>query len=551
MRLSSRTTVLLSLFSLLGLAGCGEETSPPETVATEETVKAEPGKEDSSIIATVLDFEFDGTLLTDSAWDTRRVIQDQLLYTIGHLNGNNSVGRLDKLELSDITTAQEDGKTRVSYHAKMPVAWGSKTNLPTSYALTLPLDVSYAGQEAFTKKYKDSCVDWNAHDVDSGSMWYYYRPNQRGCSLAGADVIKVTASAVVSTANTTGKYPEYHKVWEDDVLHVVSVFGKYEDGATTAGDAGISAYNEFVATVKGRLRNLGLETTPATVPSSPGVAEPDIEFRAKLANGRTVQVNALLVDNVASATPEFYARYEELSTRADLIAYNGHAGLGQNVRALARKGSWVSGQYLILFMNGCDTFAYVDGSLAQTRAALNPDDPEGSRYLDFVTNAMPAYFHSDSEATMALVDGLLAYDTPRTYEMMFRDIDSHQVVLVTGEHDNVYVPGYEEGGEEPVEPTTPWAGLSQAGSLSAGAEWRTETPVLPVGGYAFEMTGTGDADLYVRIGSAPTAELYDCRPYRSGSKESCTVELTSPAVLHVMVRGYSTTSTFDLTGSPR
>ena len=164
---------------------------------------------------------------------------------------------------------------------------------------------------------------------------------------------------------------------------------------------------------------------------------------------------------------------------------------------------------------------------------------------------MPAYFHSDSEATMALVDGLLAYDTPRTYEMMFRDIDSHQVVLVTGEHDNVYVPGYEEGGEEPVEPTTPWAGLSQAGSLSAGAEWRTETPVLPVGGYAFEMTGTGDADLYVRIGSAPTAELYDCRPYRSGSKESCTVELTSPAVLQVMVRGYSTTSTFDLTGSPR
>ncbi len=39
-------------------------------------------------------------------------------------------------------------------------------------------------------------------------------------------------------------------------------------------------------------------------------------------------------------------------------------------------------------MNGCDTFAYVDGALAQTRAALNPDDPNGTKYMEIVTNAM-------------------------------------------------------------------------------------------------------------------------------------------------------------------
>ena len=35
------------------------------------------------------------------------------------------------------------------------------------------------------------------------------------------------------------------------------------------------------------------------------------------------------------------------------------------------------------------------------------------------------------------------------------------------------------------------------------------------------MTGTGDADLYVRFGSQPTKEAYDCRPYENGSNESC------------------------------
>lgn len=540
----------LSLVVLLAAAfGCAAGSSDGGLLPG-EYVKGEGGKEDASYLATVLDFEFDGTLVTDSAWDARRVVQDQLLFTIGLLNGDKSVGRLDRLDLSDVVKATEaDGRTRVTYRARMPVAWGSKTNLPTSYVLTLPLDVSYEGQKQFTERYKATCVEAGAHDVDEGSMWYYFRPARSGCKLADADVVKVTATVAVSAVNTTGKYPEYHKVWEDEALRVVSVFGKYEDGAKDASDAGIAAYNEFVRAVGTRLKGLDLQTTPEVVPSSPGVGTPDVEFRARLADGRTVQVNALLVDNVAGATPAFYDRYEDLSTPADLIAYNGHAGLGQNVRALAKKGKWAAGQYVIVFMNGCDTFAYVDGSLAETRAAINPDDPDGTKYLDFVVNAMPAYFHSDSEATMALIDGLLAYAKPRTYEHMFKSIDSHQVVLVTGEQDNVYHPGYVDGGTTGPTPEA-WAGFVQTGTVAADEELRFETPNLPAGAYSFALTGDGDADLYVRVGEAPTAELYDCRPYRAGSDETCTVDLTTPAIVHVLVRGFDPSSTFTLTGTP-
>ena len=539
-----------------GAAGCADsvgrsaEPAPAETLTPEAFVKGgATGKEDASALATVLDFEFDGELLTDSAWDTRRVIQDQLLFTIGHLNANKSVGRLDRLDLTNIQSAASGGKTRVTYHAKMPVAWGSKTNLPTTYTLTLPRDVSFAGQEAFTTKYKTTCVERGAHDVDAGSMWYYFRPELSTCKPTEAEVVKLNATVTVSVVNTTGKYPEYHKVWEDNALKVVSVFGKYEDGATSASDAGISAYNEFVAAVRKRFAGLDLQTTPEVVPGSPGVSMPDTEFRATLPDGRTVQINALLVDNVASATADFYERYEGLSTPADLIAYNGHAGLGQNVRALARKGRWVAGQYVIVFMNGCDTFAYVDGSLAQTRATLNPDDPSGTAYLDFIVNAMPAYFASDSESTMTLVNGLLEYAQPKSYEILFKEFDSSQVVLVTGEQDNVYFPGYGEG-ETPTDGPVPdaWIGLSESGTVPARAEKHFETPPLSAGTYAFEMTGTGDADLYVRVGVAPTSKLYDCRPYRTNSDEQCVVTLSTPAPIHVMVQGYGRSSEFSLTG---
>ena len=57
------------------------------------------------------------------------------------------------------------------------------------------------------------------------------------------------------------------------------------------------------------------------------------------------------------------------------------------------------------------------------------------------------------------------------------------------------------------------------------------------------LTGTGDADLFVRQGSAPTLSEYDCRPYLPDSQETCT--MTGPGAFYVMVSGY-TDATFDL-----
>lgn len=58
---------------------------------------------------------------------------------------------------------------------------------------------------------------------------------------------------------------------------------------------------------------------------------------------------------------------------------------------------------------------------------------------------------------------------------------------------------------------------------------------------------SGDADLYVRFGAAPSTTTYDCRPYSSSSNETC--QLTVPAAEHqafVMVRGYGGTTDYEL-----
>lgn len=524
--------VLASLFSLtLWGAGC----EAPEDSLDFSDVKTEgvDGKADSSSIATILNAEFDGSLNTASSFGLESVIRDQMLYTIGHLNHNNSVGRLDKLVLTNI---KKTGNT-VTYHASMPIAWGSKTNIPTKYTFKLPKNADdYAG---FTTKYNHACVDSAAHDVDVGSMWYYYRPFRTGCTVDAADVVQFDATLSVSTVNTNGKYPEYHKVWEDNAFKVVAIFGKYEDGATTASDAGIAAYNQFVRAV--RTKFPAATVAPANVPTAPGVANPDVEFKATLADGKTVQVNILLVDNVANATTTFYNRYNTLSSKADLIAYNGHAGLGQNVRALARKGAWVAGQYVMVFMNGCDTYAYVDGYLADARRSLNPDDAAGTKYLDFIVNAMPSYFHEDSNGTMQLISAMVNFAQPMTYQSIFNAIDSSQVVLVSGEQDNVYYPGY----GNPTNPPNPPAGglIDETTDVDANEELQFVTGELEAGAYTVTLSpdgaDTGDADLYVKTGAAPTKSVYDCRPYVGGSAEECKVTLTAKNKIYVMVHGYS------------
>ncbi|MEY2149536.1 M4 family metallopeptidase [Rhodanobacter sp. 115] len=59
--------------------------------------------------------------------------------------------------------------------------------------------------------------------------------------------------------------------------------------------------------------------------------------------------------------------------------------------------------------------------------------------------------------------------------------------------------------------------------------------------------GTGDADLYVRAGAAPTTSAYSCRPYKTGSNESCTFTPSASTTYYIKVRAYQTFSGVTLT----
>lgn len=95
-------------------------------------------------------------------------------------------------------------------------------------------------------------------------------------------------------------------------------------------------------------------------------------------------------------------------------------------------------------------------------------------------------------------------------------------------------------------------GVAQAGLAAQAGQQLAYVMDVPAGATNLKFTmngGSGDADLYVRFGSAPTTTAYDCRPYLSGNGETCSIANVQAGRYYVMVNAYSTFSGVSLTGS--
>lgn len=113
-------------------------------------------------------------------------------------------------------------------------------------------------------------------------------------------------------------------------------------------------------------------------------------------------------------------------------------------------------------------------------------------------------------------------------------------------------------------------GLAHADTCSAGCsllnepnlsgskrQWQYFTVTIPADTPAnaqLEISisgGSGDADLYVRMGADPTTSLYDCRPYLAGSNEQCTLPAVAGEQWHIGLYPYRNFSGVTLVASAK
>ena len=92
-------------------------------------------------------------------------------------------------------------------------------------------------------------------------------------------------------------------------------------------------------------------------------------------------------------------------------------------------------------------------------------------------------------------------------------------------------------------------GVAVTGLSASAGVWKHFKIAVPSGQSKLDIVqsgGSGDADLYVKYGSQPTASSYDYRPYKSGNEE--TVAVTNPAAgdWYISIHAYSSYSSVSL-----
>ena len=115
-----------------------------------------------------------------------------------------------------------------------------------------------------------------------------------------------------------------------------------------------------------------------------------------------------------------------------------------------------------------------------------------------------------------------------------------------------WIEGYTGGSDpDPVDPIQLQNGVavSASGASQSQTFYTLEVPAGATNLTFATAGGSGDVDLYVKAGSAPTTASYDCRPYLNGNNETCNIANIQSGTYHVLLVGYTQYSGATLTGS--
>lgn len=387
----------------------------------------------TSTAGTPLELRFSTSVIGWADDRPRYPIASQLQYMQGLFTsavGGNAMTGTPTLSIIE-ETIEGDRKT-IRYDAVLNVVWPKGAKVPKTYELVLPKDVT--ALRAFDETYDGTC---GRKVYGYGTFWHDFNPSARSCQVNEADVVRATATVAVHPQTTEGKYPEYDQVWADDTLDVVAVFGAI--ASTQPTDEGARMREQLLAVAKASLHDAVRTDAP---PMDLVVADSTVSGTIALGGvERKVNVTGIFLKSIAITSAAFKQRFTELTANADVIIYEGHSELGESINAFGRGLGATAGKYQLVYLYGCQTLAYLEPDMHDKRVELNGParDPEGTKFLDVIATALPAY-GDNGRSSIGLYMAMLDMGSPKTFEDLIRDISPRHLTTVYGEHDNTFQP---------------------------------------------------------------------------------------------------------------
>lgn len=360
----------------------------------------------------------------------QREIRRQLRFLIGNLNARDAGPNFTlSLAVEILEVIKRDDLNEATFKASLMVGWPKNSTPPAELVAWVPAKGDSEGINAFFNKYQAKC---GGHG-ELVNFFFYFNPFVSGCDVQTQGAEGVTAITLKLTPRpvlSEEKYPEYHKIWEDGRLTATAIFGNYESEDALMGE-------DLFAQLKGK------HGEPASYALDKTANFQNIKAEFKVGNGiLDINIIDILVGNVEteSEDPAFVKVYNERSVVSDYVSYNGHSGLGDNVKAISLLGNFAPKKYQIFNFHGCDTFSYIHPVLFDNHAKANPGT-KASKYLDVVSTVNIGAFGVMAPYNFEFIEALLA-KTESFNSFLTRMPWGSPAVI--GEEDNYWPKPFEE-----------------------------------------------------------------------------------------------------------
>lgn len=448
---------LLLIISFLELTGClnRPQTGRVQLRGSEEALYSLDGREHQ------VEFQ---ALYRSTYKDISEIRVDHLAYEIKQttqfLAGpliQRSFAGIQKGEQVEVLAEQayvENDRVLVPYIYK--ATWLIREDIAAQSDFQMPLP--YSVENLRTPKWKNCTSSQEGHNTWS-FFWYYWDPERYGCDHQ-LDVQYQMISVKIGgeTPQTQISFPEYHRLIRDEngvpTLSMTFAFGYVEDNGSPDpfqdNDYGMIRFREFHGKVKKQALALGFSeqaisqkeiiNSGSTVIGSQfvGVKE-GVRVRVSVVASAGVDQMDLFAHSYAKKHEGFFGWFGHSRVGSGFDAARFAYKLKSNPREFS-----LTSDYQMIYWAGCNSYSYYTLPFFELKSKLSPDaDPYGTQNLDLISNALPSLFSFNDYNAAVLLQALLNWKSPTSYQQIIDTIENHAkssgyevMVNVLGDEDN-------------------------------------------------------------------------------------------------------------------
>jgi len=152
-----------------------------------------------------------------------------------------------------------------------------------------------------------------------------------------------------------------------------------------------------------------------------------------------VTISILLSDSSVGTSDATCVNYfSEALSNSQIVAYDGHSGLGGNLEYDRFDLGKLSNQYQIFFFNGCSSYPYFNQMYFNQK-------PAGKKNLEIITAGLPTLTSTSTTNMMAFLNPFI-HGRIHSYQTLMRSIErsngeeSTYLMGVNGDEDNRFRP---------------------------------------------------------------------------------------------------------------